>query len=162
MKKKFNVAAQVTHMALQVKDMQASIDFYKKWGGMEVIDLKRPDVKEETSVWLACPGQEEQFVIVLLPGGDGSPKAEGMRHIGLAVGSEEELREIADEADKAGLIHWPYQQHSYPVGTLFSIKDPDGYIVEFSYGQPLGLNYDAANDDHHAMDVGNLCKPEHK
>ena len=28
-----------------------------------------------------------------------------------------------------------------PAGTLFFMRDPDGYTVEFSYGQPLGAGY---------------------
>ncbi len=160
MKKKFNVAAQVTHIAMEVSDVQASIDFYRKWCGMEVVDHARPGVKEdERSVWLSCPGQEDSFVLVLLPGGDGEPKREGMRHIGFDLQSIEELKELAELAEEEGLVHWPYQEHEFPVGTLFSIKDPDGYIVEFSHGQPLGVRHDASNDNKEAQEPKRKIEP---
>lgn len=156
MKETFAAAAQLTHIALQVKDVEASVAFYKKWCGMEVVDPRRPGVKGETSVWLACKGQEDQFVIVLLPGGDDTPKKEGMRHLGFALPSRDDIRKIADEAKREGLLHWEYQDHGYPVGTLCSIKDPDGHIVEFSYGQPLGLYRDAENDNKKEGNSGDL------
>ena len=123
-------------MALHVRDLQASEEFFTKWGGMKV--LGHPHQGHMTR--LASPGYEDTFSLVLL----GNAQAPYQRddsdisHLGFAVADDAELDEVFNQAAAANLKYWDLQTHAYPVGTLFSIKDPDGRIVEFSVGQPLG------------------------
>lgn len=141
MKKEFNVKAQMTHVALHVKDTRESAEFYKKWAGMEEVHSHGDDVDGKNVIWMASPGQEDDFVIVLVPGANDNRQGEGMRHIGLSVGSEQDVKDIAEQAKQDGILHWDYMTMKWPVGTLCSVRDPDGYIVEFSYGQPLGQDF---------------------
>ena len=141
MKKEFNVKAQMTHIALHVQDVEKSKAFYAKWAGMNEVHSHGDYLQGTKTVWMASPGQGDDFVIVLVPGANDNKQAEGMRHIGLSVGSEKEVKKIASEAKKAGILHWDYATYSWPIGTLCSVKDPDGHIVEISYGQPLGPDF---------------------
>ena len=57
---------------------------------------------------------------------------------GFAMESREAVDAIAAAAQVAGCLEWAPRQEPYPVGYYCGLKDPDGYFVEFSYGQPLG------------------------
>ena len=59
-------------------------------------------------------------------------------HLGFALPSKDKVDELAARAQEAGCLVWPPRQDPYPVGYYCGLKDPDGYFVEFSYGQPLG------------------------
>jgi catechol 2,3-dioxygenase-like lactoylglutathione lyase family enzyme len=133
----------LTHIALQVRDVSASTEFYKKWCGMDVVHTRAAGASGQNVTWLASPGEEDVFVIVLIPGqcSDNNKNADCIEHLGFSVDSQAELRKLAAEARAAGLLHWDYQEHPYPVGDLFSIQDPDGHEIEFSYGQPLGHDF---------------------
>lgn len=145
-KTQFNSAAtQLTHLALHVTDIEASVEFYKKWAGMKEIERRVSDRSGGTVVWVACEGQEDDFIIVLLDGAKQKldPEKEGMRHIGLSVPAKSDVKAIAEAAKREGVLHWDCMELPFPVGTLCAVKDPDGNIVEFSYGQPLGPDFKA-------------------
>lgn len=127
-----------THCALHVRDIDASIAFYRDYCGLKVVHThgERP---QERTVWMAEEGREAIFVLVLVSGGGGQRQSEAdMTHYGFAVGRREDIDRIAEMGRQAGCLHWEAQELPYPVGYLCALKDPDGYIIEFSYGQPLG------------------------
>lgn len=128
----------LTHIALHVKDVKASTQFYKDWCGMDVVHSREPGV-----TWLASPGNEDLFVIVLVPGGtSNAPQAANdFSHLGFAVDTQENLLAILQKAKEAGIICWDYQESPPPVGHFFCVRDPDGHMVEFSVGQPLGKDF---------------------
>jgi catechol 2,3-dioxygenase-like lactoylglutathione lyase family enzyme len=130
----------LTHIALEVEDVAASTAFYKKWCGMDAVHSRATEQGQNVT-WLASPGEEDVFVIVLIPGHHQPDSSHSIEHIGISVGSREELRQLANEARAAGLLRWDYQEHDYPVGDLFAITDPDGHTIEFSFGQPLGRDF---------------------
>ena len=75
--------AQLTHLALQVENLDDCVGFYRDFCNMRVVH----DRTRETHrvVWLASPGQESDFVIVLLPGGSGQTQAtDDFSHLGFA------------------------------------------------------------------------------
>jgi catechol 2,3-dioxygenase-like lactoylglutathione lyase family enzyme len=123
-------------MTLHVHDLQASEEFFTQWGGMRALD--HPHKGEMAR--LASPGYENTFKLILR----GDAQADYQRdeddisHLGFAVSDRQELTEIFAAAADVKLKYWNLQTHAYPVGTLFSVKDPDGHIVEFSVDQPLG------------------------
>lgn len=130
-------SAAFTHCALHVRDMDASIAFYENWCGLCVAHSHGPPA--ERTVWLAERGREKSFVLVLVSGGKGHTQPEGdMTHYGFALDSREAVDAIAARAAEVGCLHWAAQELPYPVGYLCALKDPDGYIIEFSHGQPLG------------------------
>ncbi len=153
MKRQFNGASRLTHIALHVEDIEKSVAFYKSWCGMNEVSRRNGDDGAASVVWMACPDQQDDFVIVLMSGAANDQvltTKEKMRHLGFAVATRKDVRELADKARKAGILHWDYQEHEEPVGTLCSIRDPDGHIVEFSYGQPLGPDLKNSVNDNNA------------
>lgn len=61
-----------------------------------------------------------------------------MTHYGFAVASRDEIDAIAERGRRDGRLHWEPCDYAPPTGYLCAVKDPTGYIIEFSYGQPLG------------------------
>ncbi|MCX2980755.1 VOC family protein [Halieaceae bacterium IMCC14734] len=131
------MATAFTHLALHVRDLEACIEFYRDYAGM-VLTHDRND-KGKRIVWLAEPGREKEFIVVLIPGGPGRNQIDtDFSHLGFAVESIAAVDAIAQKARAAGLLEWEPRQEPYPVGYYCGIRDPDGNFVEFSYGQPLG------------------------
>lgn len=131
----------LTHIALKVFDPEKSADFYKRWCGMELVHQrgKKPD----TVIWMSSPDYVGDFVIVFLGGRDVRKNSKGeLEHMGIAVESVDKVKEIAEQAKKEGILHWDVMEMGYPVGTICAITDPDGNVIEFSYGQPIGFSND--------------------
>jgi lactoylglutathione lyase len=131
------MSAAFTHCALHVAELEPSLAFYRRYCGMMIV--KEHGEGASRVVWLASPGAEESFVLVLLGGG---PKRDqdkdDMTHYGFGVPSREDVDRIAALAESEGRLHWAPRDYAPPTGYLCGVKDPTGYIVEFSYGQPLG------------------------
>lgn len=127
----------LTHVALHVHDLDACIAFYRDFCGMQVVHERRDGGRRV--VWLAEPGREQEFIFVMVPGGAGREQAPNdYSHLGFALESREAVDAIADQARRVGYLAWEPRQEPYPVGYYCGVRDPDGTMVEFSYGQPLG------------------------
>lgn len=136
----------LTHIALHVKDLDACINFYRDYAGMNLVHQRQSG--DHKVVWLAEPGMEKRFIIVLIPGGPGRGQASGdFSHLGFALPSRQAVDDIAERARKAGILEWPPIQEPYPVGYYCGLRDPDGHSVEFSYGQPLGPGAEDSEDN---------------
>jgi hypothetical protein len=68
----------------------------------------------------------------------------GFAAIGLYLGTFRAMKDDPAEVDAAaevgrssGCLHWEPERHPPPVGYLCALTDPDGNVVEFSYGQGL-------------------------
>jgi catechol 2,3-dioxygenase-like lactoylglutathione lyase family enzyme len=106
-------------------------------------DADGDDGGDRRVVWLAEPGRDKEFILVLIPGGPGRDQAEtDFSHLGFAMESEAAVDAIADKARAAGRLVWEPRREPYPVGYYCGLRDPDGNFVEFSYGQPLGPGAD--------------------
>ena len=127
----------ITHLALHVADLDACIDFYRSFCNMAVIHQRGGG--DQRIVWLAEPGRETDFVLVVMNGGrDLELPDDDYRHFGFAVGSRAEVDAIAQRASERGCLVWPPRDEPFPVGYYCGLRDPNGNYVEFSYGQPLG------------------------
>ncbi len=127
----------LTHVALHLRDLDASIGFYRDICGMKIIH-EREDGGTRV-VWMAEPGRETDFIFVLIPGGPGRDQAENdFSHFGFALESRAAVDRVAEAAERAGCLAWSPRDEPYPVGYYCGLRDPDGNFVEFSYGQPLG------------------------
>lgn len=127
----------LTHLALHVRDLEACVEFYQNFCGLVVVHQRGEGQKRV--VWLAESGKDKEFIFVLLPGGPRRAQAKGdFSHLGFACASRQEVDEAAARANAAGCLTWPPIDEPYPVGYYCGLRDPDGNVVEFSYGQPLG------------------------
>jgi catechol 2,3-dioxygenase-like lactoylglutathione lyase family enzyme len=126
-----------THCALHVADLDQSIAFYESYCGLKIV--KEHGEGKSRVVWLASPGAEDTFVLVLLGGGPRRTQdEEDMTHYGFGVASREDIHRLAERAREDGRLHWAPRDYAPPTGYLCGVKDPTGYIIEFSCGQPLG------------------------
>ncbi len=132
----------LTHLALHVPDLQACIEFYRRFCGMQVIHERAG--KGSKIVWMSEPGKAHEFIFVIMPGGiDRQLPANDYSHLGFAVDSRDAVDAIARQAEQAGCLIWPPRDEPYPVGYYCGLRDPAGNYVEFSYGQPLGPGSEA-------------------
>ncbi len=129
------MAPTLTHIALHVRDLAASAAFYRDWCALAQVHERAG----EGVVWLAEPGRGQEFVLVLIGGGPERPRIEGdYGHLGFALDDRTAVDDVVARARDAGLLAWGPYDESWPTGYYCGVADPDGNIVEFSYGQPLG------------------------
>ena len=89
----------LTHVALSVRDLDASISFYAKYAGMAVVHRRAHDGVR--SVWLT--DRTRPFVIVLVDGaGKPDPPLGPFGHLGVACKSREEIDRLYAEAHREG------------------------------------------------------------
>jgi catechol 2,3-dioxygenase-like lactoylglutathione lyase family enzyme len=131
------MAPVLTHLALHVRDLEACVAFYRDYCQLEQVHQRGAEA--ERVVWLAEAGRERELVLVLIPGGPGRDQAaDDFSHLGFALASRAAVDAVAAKAEAAGLLVWPSREEPYPVGYYCGVRDPDGHMVEFSHGQPLG------------------------
>lgn len=127
----------MTHIALHVEKLSECVRFYEDYCGMKVCH-RRQDPNSQVA-WLAEPGREREFIIVMIDQGHDVEQPMGdFSHLGFAVESREQVDAIAQRAERDGRLVWPPREEPYPVGYYCGVRDPAGNCVEFSYGQPLG------------------------
>ena len=134
----------MTHLALHVEDLDACLAFYSDYCGMKVVH-ERGRARGSPTAWMAEPGKEQSFVFVFISGGARRDQAgDDYSHLGFALGSKAEVDAIAARAKAEGVLAWPPREEPYPVGYYCGVRDPEGRVVEFSYGQPLGPGADSS------------------
>ena len=91
-----------THCALHVRELDRSIAFYRDYCGLEIV--KEHGEGESRVAWLASPGEEENFVLVLLGGGPArSQDEDDMTHYGFGVAAREDHRQDRRARAQGGL-----------------------------------------------------------
>ena len=127
-----------THCALHVRNLEASMAFYREFCGLKIVE-EHGEGPNDHAVWMTEDDREEDYVFVLLLGGLGHQQRDAdLSHFGFAVGSKSEVDEVADRGQAAGMLAWAPKEFPFPVGYRCALRDPDGYLVEFSDGQSLG------------------------
>ena len=127
----------LTHIALHVADLDAMVAFFAEFCRLKQVHARGSEAHR--TVWLAEEGRETEFVFVLIEGGPRRDQApDDYSHLGFALASKAAVDGLAERARAAGRLAWPPVEEDYPVGYYCGVRDPDGRVVEFSYGQPLG------------------------
>ncbi|BAQ62175.1 Sll5075 protein [Geminocystis sp. NIES-3708] len=124
-----------THVALEVSDIDKSIDFYEKYAQMKVVHRRKDTVSQSDVAWIS--DLTRPFVIVLIK----MPKVEGrltpQSHLGVALESRKKVEQLCIMAsDEKILVSGP-NDWGLPVGYWAYIKDPDGHTLEISFGQEI-------------------------
>ncbi len=129
-------AAPLTHLAVRTTDIEASIDFYRRYAGFDVVHERQDEGIRV--VWVSQRPSDPDFVIVLLelphePAVDPSPTD----HFGFAVESAAEVDRIAELARADGRLKGGPVHLGPIVGYIALVRDPSGNTCEFSFGQSI-------------------------
>lgn len=103
------MAAQLTHLALHVRDVDACVAFYQRFAGLDNVHDRRDASGGGRVVWLAEAGKERTFVFVLIAGGPGRDQVvdRDFSHLGFALESRAAVDRVAADARDAGCLIWP-------------------------------------------------------
>ncbi len=134
--------ARWTHIALRVRDIDATIAWYEEFTPLELID-RREDA-EGYGAWLGMPGETNNpFILVLaqfFP--DRDPFADAplatlapFAHLGIELPRREDVDAAAEAGSQAGCLGMPPTMMPAPIGYITMLRDPDGNTVEFSWDQ---------------------------
>jgi catechol 2,3-dioxygenase-like lactoylglutathione lyase family enzyme len=127
----------LTHMALPVADVAASVDFYSRYADMVMVHERVDDATGDRVVWIS--DRTRPFVIVLIQQRDAHGGPTGFAHLGVACTTRDEVdRRCAAALAEGRKVLGPIDSGP-PVGYWAFVVDPDGYNLELSYGQEVGL-----------------------
>lgn len=133
----------LTHVALMVTDSDASVAFYEKYAAMRVVHRRVDTGTQRTVVWLN--DRTRPFVIVLIETDRVDAPLRPFAHLGVGCRSREEVERLCREAAGDGCLHSGPTDSGYPVGYWAFLSDPDGNILEISYGQEIALTLAKSN-----------------
>ena len=126
----------LTHVALPVRNLDDSAEFYARFARMQVVH------RREGVIWLS--DKTRPFVIVLLRVETVEHPLLPFAHLGVACESVEEVDRLCALArDEDRLLAGPLD-YGPPVGYWAFIRDPDGHTLEVAYGQEVGLTVERA------------------
>lgn len=143
----------LTHIALPVRDLEATLAFYDRFTDLAVIHRRVDDETGLRTAWLANERDRTsdgaaRFVIVLIEGklptnitGDIEERygfLTSISHLGLSLDTREEVDRIAEMAREAGCLLLGPMYRNEVVGYICIVTDPDGNNLEFSVDQVLG------------------------
>src|SRR5215471_13315734 len=128
-----------THITINVNDLDRSVDFYTSVCHLSIVRDRRLEGRH--NVWLGPPtrpGEDPLFVLVMV---QGEVKAR-LDHFGFQCNSREEVDRIAELARAQNFLVEPPVDLGGVVGYFTMVRDPDGHLIEFTFGQPLkGLGW---------------------
>ena len=120
----------LTHIALAVHSLDASVAFYARYAGMHVVH------RRHGVVWLA--DGTRPFAMVLLEGGAVRPLL-APAHLGVGVASRGEVDRRCELARRDDCLLREPEDSGPPVGYWALLRDPDGHTLEIAHGQDVGL-----------------------
>ena len=123
-----------THITIMVSHMDRSLEFYRSVCGLRVVRDRR--LEGGGTVWLGyepAPGEDPTFVLVLMEG----EVTNRLDHFGFQCDTREEVERIAREAEGRAELVYPPTDSGGSVGYWTQLRDPDGHMVEFTFGQPI-------------------------
>ncbi|MBD1861329.1 MULTISPECIES: VOC family protein [Trichocoleus] len=126
-----------THVALPVTNLDASIAFYGKYANMEAVHRRTDPKTGENVAWLT--DHTRPFVIVLLQEPNVEHKLLPPAHLGVACESREVVDRLCDQAREEGCLNNGPADAGPPIGYWAFVTDPDGHILELTYGQEVAL-----------------------
>jgi catechol 2,3-dioxygenase-like lactoylglutathione lyase family enzyme len=126
----------LTHIALPVTDLDASLAFYAKYAGMHEVHRRRSLEADREVAWVSDLTRD--FVIVLLEVERVDAPLLPFGHLGVACATRGELDQLCEEARREGVLLEGPTDSGPPVGYWAFLRDPDGHTLELSCGQEVG------------------------
>ena len=124
----------VDHLALECRDISKTIQFYQRYAEMEVIHDRFEHGVRVT--WIRNRPDRNGLILVLIQGPEAPKTGKGaMNHLGFHVASSSNIDLISKMADSDNCLVEPAKNGGEILGYLCIVRDPDGNLVEFSYGQ---------------------------
>jgi len=123
-----------THVTMTVSNIERSIAFYTSFCEFSVLRDRRQE--GGGTVWLGpkpTPGQKPTFLLVI---GEGEVSSR-LDHLGFQCDLKEQVDEVAEKGRELGILVEPPTDGGGVVGYFTVLRDPDGHLVEFTYGQPI-------------------------
>ena len=127
----------LTHIALPVSNVDASIAFYAKYAAMQVVHSRVDTESGVKVVWLT--DHTRPFVIVLAEIPPVGTPLLPFAHLGVGCTSREEVDRLCELARSEGCLRSGPTDSGYPIGYWAFIADPDGHTLEVSFGQEVAL-----------------------
>ena len=121
----------LTHVALPVRALDASVAFYAQYANMHPVHRRRG------VVWIT--DRTRPFAIVLIETSNEIKPLLPMAHLGVGVESKEAVDRLCELARQSQCLVREPENSGPPVGYWALIRDPDGHTLEVAYGQELGL-----------------------
>lgn len=123
-----------THITINCSDINASVEFYTSICGLTIVRDRRQEGRH--NVWLGPPTAKDadpSFVLVMV---QDKVKAR-VDHLGFQCDSREEVDRVAERAREQNILVDSPLDVGGVVGYFATLRDPDGHLVEFTFGQPL-------------------------
>lgn len=123
-----------THITINCSDLNASVEFYTSLCGLTIVRDRR--IEGRHNVWLGPKTKSDEdptFVLVIV---QDQVKAR-LDHFGFQCESRAEVDRIAELARQQDILVEPPVDVGGVVGYFTMVRDPDGHLVEFTFGQPL-------------------------
>lgn len=132
----------LTHIALPVSEMDASLDFYERFASLKAVHLRQDEVTGNRVAWIS--DGTRPFVVVLIETGRVDHPLVPIAHLGVGCDSREEVDRLVALAHGEGRPVWGPTDSGYPVGYWALISDPDHHTLEVAHGQEVALTVEGA------------------
>ena len=126
----------LTHIALPVTNMEASLSFHATYARMQVVH-RRTDPDGTEVVWLSDRTRPFVIVLIVMPTVD-TPLLP-FAHLGVGCETREEVDRLCKQAKQDGFLRGGPTDSGYPIGYWAFLADPDGHTLEISFGQEVAL-----------------------
>jgi lactoylglutathione lyase len=123
-----------THITINCTDIDASVAFYTSLCGLSIVRDRRLEGRH--NVWLGPrtkEGEDPIFALVIV---QDEVKAR-FDHFGFQCETRADVDQIASLARAQNILVEEPTDVGGVVGYFIMVRDPDGHLVEFTYGQPL-------------------------
>lgn len=132
----------LTHVALPVRSVTASVEFYRRYAAMEIVHERVDPATGARVAWVS--DHTRPFVVVLIESPEVKHPLLPLAHLGVGCRSREEVDRLAAVARAEGRACFGPTDAGYPVGYFALISDPDHHTLEISHGQEVGLTVEKA------------------
>ena len=134
----------VTHVALPVTDLGASLAFYERYASMSVVHERTDPSTGRSVAWIS--DLSRPFVLVLIEAETVDRCLGGAYcHVGIGVAERADVDRLCALAREDARTVLEPVDSGPPVGYWAYVVDPDGHNLEISFGQEVGLTVEQAS-----------------